>query len=75
MRDLADRSTDSRFLTSKEVKDRFGGISDMTLRRWTKDTRVNFPAPVMIRGRKFYREDQLDAWSAENLQSPTQKRS
>jgi predicted DNA-binding transcriptional regulator AlpA len=36
-----------------------------TLARWDKDPELNFPKPVVIRGRKYRRADELAAWSRE----------
>ncbi|TPE53226.1 helix-turn-helix transcriptional regulator [Amaricoccus solimangrovi] len=42
-----------------------GGISDMTLHRWLSDPALNFPRPVYIRKRRFWREAELLAWLEE----------
>lgn len=44
---------------SSQVRKRCGGISEMTLWRWRKDPRLNFPEPVTIRGRNFYDDDEV----------------
>jgi len=51
-----------RLLTATQVKERFGGISDMSLWRWSRDPALGFPVPIIINGRKFYREAEIRAW-------------
>ena len=47
------------YLSSAQVRTRYGGISDMTLWRWLRDLQMRFPAPVMIRRRRYWREADL----------------
>lgn len=49
-------------LKTSEVKARLGRISDMTIWRWERDPRLNFPKPVRIRNRKYYRESEIEAF-------------
>ncbi|MEX1109926.1 MAG: hypothetical protein WEC00_13525 [Dongiaceae bacterium] len=46
----------------EDVRARYGGVSDMTLRRWEKDPRVGFPSPIRINGRRFWDAALLDAF-------------
>jgi hypothetical protein len=46
---------------AKVAKDRYGR-SVKTLDRWSKDPELQFPAPVDIRGFKYFREADLIAW-------------
>jgi predicted DNA-binding transcriptional regulator AlpA len=50
-----------KYLTGPQVLERYQ-ISDMTLHRWQKDAKLGFPEPMVIRRRKFFREDELVAW-------------
>ncbi len=54
-----DRKT---FMTRRQVAERFGGISDMTLWRWAQDSKLGFPKPTVIKGRKFYDLAEIEAW-------------
>jgi len=47
-------------LKPAEVKARLGRISDMTLWRWERDPRLNFPQPVRIRNRKYFRQSEIE---------------
>jgi predicted DNA-binding transcriptional regulator AlpA len=54
----------SRFLTSRQVRERYGGISDMGLWRWLQDHELNFPKPRKVRRRNLWAEDELDVFDA-----------
>jgi predicted DNA-binding transcriptional regulator AlpA len=46
-----------------DLKARFGGISDMTIHRWTVSK--DFPKSVKLGGRdRFWRKTEVDAWIA-----------
>ena len=51
-----------RFLTGKQVQERYGNISRMTLYRWHHDTSKGFPAPVYLSEHPFWRLSDLEAW-------------
>ena len=55
------------FVSAARVRDRYG-ISDMTLWRWLRDPVLNFPRPMTIHGRRYWREDCLSEW--EGARSP-----
>jgi len=44
------------------VRERFGGVSDMTLWRWTR--KGILPQPVRINGRNYWREADIVALQA-----------
>ncbi|MGE3652286.1 MAG: helix-turn-helix transcriptional regulator [Reyranellaceae bacterium] len=48
----------NRLLSSREVRERLGGMSAMTEWRWRRDG--DLPEPVKIRGRNYYDEAQVD---------------
>ncbi|WP_370275110.1 helix-turn-helix transcriptional regulator [Pararhodobacter marinus] len=39
-----------------------GGISDMTLWRWLSDQALNFPRPIYLGRRRYWREAEVLAW-------------
>jgi predicted DNA-binding transcriptional regulator AlpA len=47
------------FLTAKQVKERYGGVSSTWLWRRSKDG-ADFPKPVKIHGRKFWEVKALE---------------
>jgi predicted DNA-binding transcriptional regulator AlpA len=53
-----------KFLTANQVRDRFGGISDVTLYRWLRDDQLAFPRPLVINRRRFFREEEIADWEA-----------
>ena len=58
-----------RFLTAGQVRERFGGISDMTLWRWLHDDSLAFPKPMVVNRRRLFREGDIDRWAAERTES------
>jgi predicted DNA-binding transcriptional regulator AlpA len=57
-------SNEAVWLTASQLTRRFG-ISQMSLWRWLQDPRLNFPAPVQIRERNYWRLDEIVAWERE----------
>ena len=51
-----------KYLTAKQVRFRFGGISTMSLWRWSKDQKLGFPRPLIINRRRFFRLDEIEAF-------------
>jgi predicted DNA-binding transcriptional regulator AlpA len=49
-------------LPTKEVMSRLGGVSQMTIWRYLKDDELDFPKPIYIKTRRYWREDDLEAW-------------
>jgi predicted DNA-binding transcriptional regulator AlpA len=52
------------YVGAKQVRARYGGISDMTLWRWYHDPKMGFPQPIKINRIKFWDEADLDAFDA-----------
>lgn len=50
------------FLSSRQVKDRYGHVSEMWLYRREHEQGGDFPKPVRIRGRRFWRLSDLVAY-------------
>lgn len=49
-------------LTAKQVQTRYGGISAMTLHRWSNDARLNFPAPFRINSVRYWKLSEITSW-------------
>lgn len=64
-----EEATPGRLLTSKQACAMLGGMCQMTLWRWSNSPTMNFPAPVHISRRKFWREDQIASWLAAQQQN------
>ncbi|WIJ26616.1 helix-turn-helix transcriptional regulator [Devosia sp. RR2S18] len=54
--------TETRYLTSAQVRHRFGDISPMSLWRWSNNASLAFPQPMKIMGRNLYKESDIIAW-------------
>ena len=53
--------SDTRYINSKQLRARYGGVSDMWIwRRLTDDP--SFPRPDVISRRRFWKVKDLDAW-------------
>lgn len=57
----------SAFLTSRQVMDRYGGISQMTLWRWLQDDDLSFPKPLRIQRYRYWRLADILAWEDQQL--------
>ncbi len=56
---------DDTLLTSNQARARVGGVSNMCLWRWMRDDRVQFPQPLKINKRNYWRLGDLRRWQAE----------
>jgi predicted DNA-binding transcriptional regulator AlpA len=57
-------------LSARVVKARLGDVSDMTLYRWQRSRDLNFPQPLVINGRRYWRLRELEAWEATRSSAP-----
>jgi hypothetical protein len=57
---LACTMLQKRLLPDRLVRQRMGNISPSTLYRWDRNPRLGFPKPVVINGRKYRDEQQLE---------------
>lgn len=51
-----------KLISAATVRDLCGGVSDMSLHRWTRAPDLGFPQPIYICGRRYWREADLTAW-------------
>lgn len=49
-------------LTAKQVRTRYGNVSDMALWRWLRDERLAFPQPMVINSRRYWKLSDLAQW-------------
>ena len=62
-------------INSRQVRATCAHVSDMTLWRWLQDSASEFPKPVYVNTRRYWREADVRAWwvnkelSAEASQS------
>src|SRR5829696_1817488 len=68
--------TDDVYLSAASQRRRYGNISAMTLWRWERDPRLNYPPPIEINGRKYRSLRALEEWerqrAAESVLSRTE---
>ena len=57
------------FLPARRVWERYQ-ITSMTLHRWARDEKIDFPAPMVIGERRFWRIADLEAWEAKQVVRP-----
>jgi len=57
----ADDPAQDRYLSARQVRERFAGASDMWLWRRLNDD-SGFPKPFEIAGRRFWKLSELIAW-------------
>lgn len=48
-------------VSSKRLRARYG-VTDRTIHRWENDLRMGFPQPLRIRGRKYWRLEELESY-------------
>ena len=53
---------DENLITTSHVRAHYGGISAMGLWRWLRDEDLGFPAPLMIKGRRYWKRGQIRAF-------------
>jgi len=53
-----------RLVNANTVMARLGEISRVTLWPYLKDPELGFPRPIVMRKRRFWREDELSDWIA-----------
>ncbi|WP_282129026.1 helix-turn-helix transcriptional regulator, partial [Roseobacter litoralis] len=52
----------TRRIQAQRVREICGGISDMSLWRWLNDPALNFPKPIYIARRRYWKEADVLAW-------------
>ncbi len=62
---------DDVLLTAAQTRGRVGGVSAMCIWRWMRDPRVQFPTPLKINGRNYWRLGDLRRWQAERPSTAT----
>jgi predicted DNA-binding transcriptional regulator AlpA len=49
-------------ITPKQLRQRFGNISEMTLWRWLRDESLGLPKPLVINRRKYFDLSEIETW-------------
>lgn len=52
------------YITSRQLRQRFGGVSHMWIERRLADPdpSIPFPKPIYIKNRRYWRLDEIEAW-------------
>ena len=53
---------ENKLISANAVRELCGGVSDMTLWRWLTHPELDFPKPIYIGTRGYWREVNLFAW-------------
>lgn len=56
--------TEDRLIGSKELRKKFGNISDMSLWRWLQDEDLGFPQPLYISRRRYWKASEIEEFIA-----------
>lgn len=49
-------------ITTKKVRELCGGVSEMTIIRWLKRDELNFPRPIYINSRRYWKRCEIESW-------------
>ena len=50
------------YLTSRQIRERYGNCSDMCIWRWLNDDSMEFPKPLVINRRRLWKVADLEAF-------------
>jgi predicted DNA-binding transcriptional regulator AlpA len=56
--------TETSLLPARRVQQRYD-ISDRTLDRWLANPKLDFPKPITINARRYFRIDELATWERD----------
>jgi predicted DNA-binding transcriptional regulator AlpA len=65
--------SDAVYMAAPKVLARYG-ISDMTLWRWLRDEKLNFPRPIRIGRIRYFSIAELDAFDAAQREATPERR-
>jgi predicted DNA-binding transcriptional regulator AlpA len=57
---MSEKELDTRLSTGRTAKKM--GVTTRSIDRWRNNPKLNFPSPVIINGRKYWSERELDLW-------------
>ncbi len=57
-----DTTRPDRMIVAAAIRDLCGGVSDMSLWRWLHDDELEFPKPIYIARRRYWREQDVLDW-------------
>jgi predicted DNA-binding transcriptional regulator AlpA len=65
-----DKEADEVYLTGPQLKLRFGGVTDFTLHRWLNHKTLDFPKPIYIGTKRYWRLSDLVAYERKCASRP-----
>lgn len=60
--------TPTNHLTTAQLTARYR-VCRRTIGRWAVQPNLNFPQPLVINGRRYWREDALEAWEHQQIRT------
>jgi len=69
---LLAKKQETEWASNVQLADHFG-VSTMTITRWKKDPKLNFPKPRVINNREYHNLPLADEWMAAQPASKTAK--
>jgi predicted DNA-binding transcriptional regulator AlpA len=66
-------ATSSGWLSCTKVAE-FLGVSTMTIFRWQRDDKLDFPQPRVINTRKYWNRDAVETWMRRTATNKANKR-
>lgn len=51
-----------RLIGAVDLRELFGGVSEMTIARWLRDPRLDFPKPIRIATRRYWYRAEVIRW-------------
>lgn len=55
-------TTNEQRIAASKVRVMCGDICDMTLYRWLNDAQMDFPKPIVINRRRYWRASDINTW-------------
>lgn len=62
-------TSQQQYLTARQVREHFGGISEMSLWRWENDPKLAFPKPIKINRLRYWKAADLSAFEARQREA------
>jgi predicted DNA-binding transcriptional regulator AlpA len=62
--DIHDTTNGNRYrlISAVDLREMFGGVTDMTISRWLKNDKLAFPKPIRIATRRYWYEIEMIEW-------------
>ena len=60
-----EQPADDVYLSARQVRTRYGNVSEQALWRWLRDEKLNFPKPIYINQFRYWKLADLMSWERE----------